>query len=56
MRARKLPGTSRYEYRGYEVERMENGWVITPPGALNPCDVCRTKRDALALIDQYEMV
>lgn len=53
-RAKKLPGRSRYEYRGYEIEKMSNGWHVTPPGETGSSDVERSKKEAMELVDRYE--
>ena len=55
-RAKKLPGSSRWEYRGYEIEKMPNGWMVKPPGAMGFSDVERSKKAAMELIDRYEDV
>lgn len=41
-----------YEYKGYTISRMPNGWVIAVD--YRPTDVMPTLRDAKVLIDQYE--
>lgn len=40
-----------YEYKGYSISRMPNGWVIAVDNM--PTDVLETLRDAKALIDHY---
>lgn len=50
----KKTGYQVYEYRGYEIEKMQHGWNIKPKGETYATDTESTKKAAMELIDKYE--
>lgn len=44
-----------YEYKGWTIEAIEGIWHMTPAGSdFGVTDAANTKRDAMAMIDQWE--
>ena len=50
--ARKAPGW--YEYRGWEIEKIEDHWNMAPPGSDEMTDAATTLAEAKALVDRQE--
>jgi len=49
---RKAPGW--YEYRGWEIEKIEDHWNMAPPGSDEMTDAATTLAEAKALVDRQE--
>ena len=46
--------TSCYTYKGWTIELVEGTWLMFPQGESGATDAANSKRDAMAMIDQWE--
>jgi hypothetical protein len=46
--------TSCYTYKGWTIELVEGTWLMFPQGESDPTDAANSKRDAMAMVDNWE--
>ena len=46
--------TSCYTYKGWTIELVEGNWLMFPQGESDPTDAANSKRDAMAMVDNWE--
>ena len=43
-----------YEYRGYEIEKVEGLWLVRELGDVTACDAADTLTECKAIVDNYK--
>lgn len=46
--------TGHYEYRGYEIEKVESLWLVRELGNVNFCDAADSLTECKAIVNNYQ--
>lgn len=46
--------TGHYEYRGYEIEKVEGLWLVRELGNVNFCDAADSLTECKAIVNNYQ--